>query len=136
MSVTLVKPSTTDPVDNPTVVSGQVGDDLTVIVALRNASGGSINSFEFVPGVGISAEWQSESPPLSIANNQQQNIVLTIDSSVPRDAFDTTFQVNTSGADPIMNLQLNIEALPEPPAPIRPRTGVGRARRRRGGRRR
>ena len=106
MTVALVKVNTTDPVDDPTLITGIVKTIPPLVVAVRNTTGGTINTFVLVPGTGLTAEWQSGTP-ISLANNAQVNIVLTFDDTLIRRNFATTFQVQTSGADPSMNLTLN-----------------------------
>lgn len=107
MPVALVKVSTTDPVDDPTIVTGIVNAVPTLTVAVRNTTGGTINTLALVPGTGVAAEWQ-DSTPFSLANNAQTNIVLTFDDSIVRDNFATTFQVTSSGGSPTMNLTLTV----------------------------
>jgi len=107
MPVTLVKVSTTDSVDDPTLVTGIINAVPTLTVAVRNTTGDTINTFVLVPGTGLTAEWQIGTP-ISLANDAQVNIVLTFDDSIVRDNFSTTFQVTSSGGSPTMNLTLTV----------------------------
>lgn len=118
----------TVPVDDPTIVSGTIGDtDFTLALTFKNTSGGSVNSISLVQGTYATIAFD-DTPPLSLNNNATAALTVTIPFDTLLDAEEDSVAMNTSGGNAVLNLEISCIAAGVAEAR---RTGVGRRRRRR-----